>query len=146
VANGEAGQKRQAEAQTLTPDQMEAAKKWLQLVAQARADKTLKLRLIDTPIVVLREHGINVRQGLDIRVVENTDKVVYLKLPAEAELTDRELDGIVGGLVDGDTLEAALGAVDAWNNMQEIIGTGVSVKIGPGDTVGVATGPGRPQY
>jgi hypothetical protein len=42
-----------------------------------------------------------VRPGLDIRVVEDTDKVVYLKLPTNAELTDIDLDRIVGGgLVD----------------------------------------------
>jgi hypothetical protein len=93
----------QTEKYGLTADQLEVGKKWLQLVAQARADKTLMLGLMDTPVVVLREHGINVRQGLDIRVVENkvvenTDKVIYLMLPPEgAELTVTDLDRIVGG-------------------------------------------------
>ena len=96
MANEQAGQKRQAKVQT-TADQAEAGKKWFQLAAQARADKALKRRLLDTPVVVLREHGINVRQGLDVRVVENTEKVVYLRLPAEAELTDRDLDHVAGG-------------------------------------------------
>ncbi len=91
-----AGTKQQKE-NALPKEQLEVAKKWSQLVAQARADKTLKQRLMDTPVVVLREHGINVRQGLDIRVVEDTDKVFYLKLPAEAQLTDGELDGIFAG-------------------------------------------------
>jgi len=67
-------------------------------VAQARADKTLKQRLMDTPVVVLQEHGMKVRPGLDIHVVENTDKVAYLMLPAAgSELTASELDGVVGG-------------------------------------------------
>ncbi len=137
-----AGTKQQKE-NALPKEQPEVAKKWFQLVAQARADKTLKQRLMDTPVVVLREHGVNVRQGLDIRVVEDTDKVFYLKLPAEAELTDGELDGIVGGVMEGNALEAGLRAVDQWNAIQEIIGTGVSVKIGPGDTVSTVTGPAR---
>jgi hypothetical protein len=97
MANGQAGQKRQAEAQTLTPDQMEAAKKWLQLVAKARSDKTLKQRLMDKPIVVLQEHGIKVRPGLDIHVVEDTSTEVYLKLPALSTLTDADLEKVVGG-------------------------------------------------
>ena len=80
-------------------EQLEAGKKWLRLVAQARSDKTLKQRLMGTPIAVLREHGINVRQGLDVHVVENTNKVVYLTLPAVSELSDRELDGVVGGTI-----------------------------------------------
>ena len=91
-----AGTKQQKE-NALPKEQLETAKKWLQLIAQARADKTLKQRLMDTPIAVLREHGINVRQGLDVRVVEDTDKVVYLKLtPAQDELTDEDLERISG--------------------------------------------------
>jgi hypothetical protein len=126
MANEKGGEKRQAKVQTLTADQInETGKKWLQLVAQARADKTLKQRLMDTPVVVLREHGITVRQGLDVRVVENTDKVVYLKLPAEAELTDRELDGIVGG---SDLIEAANGAIQAYNGVMATIG--VTARVG----------------
>ena len=87
-----AGTKQQKE-NALPKEQLEAGKKWLQLVAEARTDKTLKQRLMDTPIVVLREHGINVRKGLDIHVVENTDNVVYLTLPAVSQLSDRELNG-----------------------------------------------------
>jgi hypothetical protein len=79
-------------------EQLEATKKWLQLAAQARTDKTLKQRLMDAPAAVLKEHGINVRQGLDVRVVENTDKVVYLTLPSVSQLSDRDLDGVVGGV------------------------------------------------
>jgi hypothetical protein len=138
-----AGTKQQKE-NALPKEQLEAAKKWLQLVAQARADKTLKQRLIDTPVAVLREHGINVRPGLDIRVVENTDKVVYLKLPAEAELTDGELDGIVGGTMSYEQNMAASGALDAWNNMQDIIGTGVAIGYDPSkQEFGVVTGKPR---
>jgi hypothetical protein len=93
------GTKQQKE-NTPRAEQLEAGKKWLQLVAQARTDKTLKQRLMDTPIVVLREHGINVRQGLDVRVVENTDKVAYLMLPSSAvELTNEQLDAVSGGSI-----------------------------------------------
>jgi hypothetical protein len=43
MANEQAGQKKQAEAQTLTAHQInEAGKKRLQLMAQTRGDKTLK--------------------------------------------------------------------------------------------------------
>ena len=115
MANGQAGQKQQLEEEkTLTANQLEAGKKWLQLVSQAQGDKTLKQRLIDIPIAVLKEHGINVRDGLDIRVVENTDNVVYLTLPAAAELTSRELtvselDAAVGGdIIETKPLEVPL--------------------------------------
>jgi hypothetical protein len=114
MANGQAGQKRQAEAQTLTPDQMEAAKKWVQLVAKARSDKTLKQRLMDTPVVVLQEHGMKVRPGLDVRVVESTDKVAYLMLPSDSELSDSDLDKVTGG---SDLSDAAQGALNAFNKV-----------------------------
>ncbi len=43
MTNGQAGQKRQAEAPTLTANQInEAGRKWLQQRAQTRGDKTLK--------------------------------------------------------------------------------------------------------
>jgi hypothetical protein len=56
------------------------------------------------------------------------------------ELTQKELDTVAGGsLNSAELVDAAVGAVNAWNNMQEIIGTGVSVKMGPGDEVSVVT-------
>jgi hypothetical protein len=114
MADGQAVQKQQVEAKTQTAEQLEAEKKWVQIVAQARADKTLKQRLIDTPTAVLKEYGINVGEGLDIRVVENTDKVVYLTLPAVSELSDRELDGVVGGtdVITGTLTDVARAAKD----------------------------------
>ena len=108
-----AGTQQQKE-NALPKEQLETVKKWLQLVAQARADKTLKQRLMDTPVVVLREHGINVRQGVDIRVVEhtdkaseNTDKVVYLTLPSVSQLSDRQLEE--NGQLTEEALEKVVG-------------------------------------
>ncbi len=96
---GQAGQKRQAEAENLKDQINEVATKWLQLVGQAQADKTLKQRLMDTPVMVLREHGINIPEGFKIPIVKNTDKDVYLTLPSDSRLTDRDLDSVVGGSV-----------------------------------------------
>ena len=73
-------------------------KKWSQLVAKVWADEKLKRRLINEPTTVLTEHGMEVPKGVEIRVVENTDKVYHLLLPqkpaAEAtELTARPTTG-----------------------------------------------------
>jgi hypothetical protein len=96
--------KQQVETGTPTADQLVFGEKWLQLVRQAQADKALKQRLIETPIAVLQEHGIKVREGLEIRVVEaienveNTDKIVYLTLrPDDLELTEGDFEAIAGG-------------------------------------------------
>lgn len=73
-------------------------KKWSQLVAQVWADEKLKRRLMDNPATVLKEHGMEVPKGVEIRVVENTDKVYYLPLPPKpagevTELTGRPTKG-----------------------------------------------------
>jgi hypothetical protein len=75
-------------------------KKWSQLVAQTWVDENLKKRLKDNPAAVLQEYGLPVPEGVDVRVVESTDKVTYLMLPpkpAESELTSNQLAGVVGG-------------------------------------------------
>lgn len=74
--------------------------KWTQLFAQVRTDKKLKKRLIEAPAAVLLEHGLEVPAGMEIRVVENTDKVTHLTLPAlskAGELSEDELTQVSGG-------------------------------------------------
>ena len=76
-------------------------RKWSRLVAQAWADEKLKQRLIANPAAVLREHGIEVPGG-EVRVVENTEKVSYMVLPAKpagdvTELTSGQLSAVAGG-------------------------------------------------
>jgi hypothetical protein len=77
--------------------------KWSQLLKQVWADEQLKQRLLDKPAAVLQEHGIEVPAGVEIRVVENTDKVSYVTLPAKpagdvTELTSNQLASIVGAV------------------------------------------------
>lgn len=78
-------------------------KKWSQLVAQAWADDSLKRRLVQNPASVLREHGIQVQPGMEIRIVEDTPSVTHLVLPAKpagdvTELNEMELLEVVGGM------------------------------------------------
>ena len=61
--------------------------KWARLVARAWTDETLKNRLLENPGAVLKEHGIDIPPGMDVRVVESTDKTVYVRLPAKPALT-----------------------------------------------------------
>jgi Nitrile hydratase, alpha chain len=77
-------------------------KKWAQLIAQTWADEKFKRRLIENPAAVLRERGIEMPPGAELRVVENTEKVRYLTLPAKPsgdveELNMAELAGVAGG-------------------------------------------------
>jgi Nitrile hydratase, alpha chain len=78
--------------------------KWEMLVADAWDDEQLKQRLISDPVTVLRERGIRVPQGLQIRVVEDTDAVEHLVLPGEPpedELSYEHLQAVAGGRSDG---------------------------------------------
>ena len=97
MANEQAGQKKQEEVEVNT-------QKWSQLVAQAWADEKLKQRLLDDPKAVLREQGIKVPAGAEVRVVQPTDKLLYFVLPPKpanvSELTSSQLTGVAAGAKD----------------------------------------------
>jgi hypothetical protein len=59
----------------------EVAKKWAHLLAKVWADDALKRKFIENPAAVLQEYGIKTKHGVDLRVVENTDKTQYMVLP-----------------------------------------------------------------
>jgi len=74
--------------------------KWELLVADAWADPALKKRLLENPAVVLKERGITVPEGVQVKVVEDSDKVEHLVIPtrpAEGELSEQELSSVAGG-------------------------------------------------
>jgi hypothetical protein len=73
-------------------------KQWGMLVARAWSDEALKERLMDDPRSVLEEFGIDVPADVELRVVEDTDEVRHLVLPASPtdDLDDEELTASVG--------------------------------------------------
>ena len=73
---------------------------WGQIVAQASTDQGFKRRLLADPAAVLKENGIAVPAGVRITVVEDTDQVIHLTLPARraGELSEAELAGVAGGV------------------------------------------------
>jgi hypothetical protein len=58
---------------------------WSQLVARAWADPAFKARLLADPAAVLKENGLQVPAGMQVQVVEDTDKVLHLPLPSAPE-------------------------------------------------------------
>ncbi len=68
-------------------------KQWGQIVAKAWADEEFKARLMAEPKAVLREHGLEPEAGVEVRVVEDTERVRHFVLPPapSAELSDEEL-------------------------------------------------------
>jgi hypothetical protein len=77
----------------------EYAKQWGQLVARAWGDEAFKRRLLAAPAAALAEQGIQFPPGVEVRAVENTDRVLYLTLPPKpsVELSDEQLDAVAGG-------------------------------------------------
>ena len=60
-------------------------KQWAKIVAKAWADEDYKRRLLDDPGAVLSEEGMKVPEGLQISVVEATEKQAWLVLPPKPE-------------------------------------------------------------
>ena len=73
-------------------------KQWGMLVAKAWTDDDLKQRLLAEPSAVLAEYGIEVPPGIELRVVEDTNEVCHLVLPASpaGDLLDEELTSSIG--------------------------------------------------
>jgi hypothetical protein len=81
-------------------DEASATEKWNALAARAKTDAELRRRLLATPQEVLAEEGIDVPDGVAVRVVENTPGVLTLVLPApngDDAVADEDLDAISGG-------------------------------------------------
>ncbi len=76
-------------------------KLWGQLVAKAWSDDELRKRLVSDPMTVMEEHGLPVPPGVQVKIVENTEGVIYLPLaakPSQAELSEEDLSqGVAGG-------------------------------------------------
>ena len=72
-----------------------------QLFAACWKDEALKARFMTDPKAVLKEHGLDVPDNLDAKVVENADDCVHITLPAPPagymDLTDAELANAAGG-------------------------------------------------
>ena len=72
------------------------------LFAACWKDEALKARFVADPKAVLKEHGLQVPNGIDVKVVENADDCVYITLPApptgDGNLSDDELSNAAGGV------------------------------------------------
>ena len=78
--------------------QDEQAKVYARIVAKAWGDAAFKQQLLADPVTVLHAEGVAIPEGTELRMVENTDTLVYLTLPARpAKISDEQLDQVAGG-------------------------------------------------
>jgi len=78
----------------------EQGKKMAQVIAKAWLDDAFKQRLLNDPAAVLRAEGMDIPQGVEVRVVENTEKIFYFILPprpSDAEISDQDLRKVAAG-------------------------------------------------
>lgn len=69
-----------------------------EVLEKAGADKDFKKALMDNPKETLGRLGVQVPEGVEIRVVEESPQVLYLVLPVNLdELTDEQLDNVAAG-------------------------------------------------
>jgi hypothetical protein len=81
-------------------NQAEPGKKLEQIIAKAKSNDAFKQRLLADATAVLKEEGVEVPEGLVVRVVENEDELDYVTVAGEKtlrELDDVELSGVAGG-------------------------------------------------
>ena len=79
-------------------NQDEQTKKIGQILAKCWLDESFKKKLMADPIGTLASEGVKVPAGISVKVVENTDKVFNLVIPAKpTDLADADLDKVAGG-------------------------------------------------
>lgn len=74
-------------------DREEFQKAYGKLVAKAWADEEFKAKLLADPMAVFKENDITIPAGLEVKIVENTDKIAHMILPPApaGELKDEQL-------------------------------------------------------
>ena len=80
-------------------NQDEQSKKIGQILAKCWSDEIFKKKLIADPVGTLKADGAKMPEGMSVNVVENTDKVFNLVIPAKpTDLTDADLNKVAGGV------------------------------------------------
>lgn len=62
-------------------NKQEQGKKIGQVITKAWNDESFKQRLLTDTMAVLKEEGVDVPAGLEVRAVENTEKLVHMIIP-----------------------------------------------------------------
>ncbi len=58
-------------------------KEWAKIIAQAWSDEEFKKKLFADPRAVLKECGVDVPEGLNIKLVENKENELTIPFPAK---------------------------------------------------------------
>jgi hypothetical protein len=86
--------RRREQERTMT----DASDPYAAVMAQVVGDPVFRMRLMADPVATLKAAGVAIPDGVAVRVVENTDTLVRLVLPAigVVELADSDLEAVAG--------------------------------------------------
>jgi hypothetical protein len=65
---------------------IEERKEYAKIIAQAWVDEELKRRLIEDPATILKENGIEIPEGMTVKVVEQKENEIQIPLPLKPEV------------------------------------------------------------
>ena len=76
-----------------------------QLFAACWKDEALKARLMADPKAVLKDHGLNVPDGIDVKALQDDDCTLHIVLPVKPsdDLSDEALEAAAGGGIGQDS-------------------------------------------
>jgi len=79
-------------------------------IGKSSMDRVFRQKLLAEPAGVLKAEGLELPDGVKVRVIEDTDKLMHLVIPfhleLDGELSDANLDKVSGG---GRTIPTAKG-------------------------------------
>lgn len=70
-----------------------------ELIRKASTDLEFRKALLEDPKAVLTAEGWQLPEAMEVRVVENTEELMYVTLPALSLLTDEKMEQIAAGSV-----------------------------------------------
>jgi hypothetical protein len=92
------------------------------VIARCWTDPAFKARLLADPVAVLREDGVEVPDGLQVKVLENTQAVQHWVLPSPPrDVSDAELAQAAGGVMVHLYNDQNYGAQYRVNKGQDVI-------------------------
>jgi len=76
-----------------------------EVLSRAISDDEYRKKLIKSPNATLEEAGLEIEPGIEVRVLENTEKIRHVIIPhlEEGELSEEALGRIAGGDVEAQT-------------------------------------------
>jgi hypothetical protein len=83
------------------------------LYARAMTDAEFKAQLVADPASVMRAEGLDVPEGMEIKVVENSSSTVYVVLPDPETFSDEILAAASGG-GEASTFGTASLSLSSW--------------------------------